>query len=305
MAGLLSLGSAAAAQEAAIKAPNLGAGYAQFINISLSEDMSAANYQLDASAGVSDPRLRIARLPWRFASTGWGPVKVDGELLFGYLDLKVGFPISVPAVGEGKIDAEWMSYGLTLGAIFRIPLTETLSLEPAVRLGVARLHNDAQYSGAAELFRPYTDGVLFNWTMNASVTSPSLALTSRRTWGRTETLLTGHVAHSRVVSFDESNESLAFRKGANTVSLKGELESPSDWSVGGRAVRVLGLAGYARFFGENSDAMGFNNIVEVGGGLSFPLGSPAERDRRVRLSASLLRGQGVRGWAVGLGLKQW
>lgn len=232
-AGLVLWGVAqtALAQDVPLRVPSLAAGYAQMINVTLSEDLSAADYRLDESEGISDPRLQVARAPWRFAAmhSAWG--RVDWELQAGYLQISAGFPLSIEGLGEGRIDTDWTAYGLTLGVIGELPLSPTLSLEPSLRAGVARLENQAHYTGVAELLRPYVQGTILDWDTYSWIVSPSLALTSRRSWGSADTLLKGHVAHSWVVSFGESDPAVAFREGANAVSLRGELERPLGWSL--------------------------------------------------------------------------
>lgn len=67
----------------------------------------------------------------------------------------------------------------------------------------------------------------------------------------------------------------------------------------------MGIVGHTRFLGENADALDFNRVYELGAGFSLPLNPVDDRDRSLRLSASLLRGDGVRGWTLGLGLCEW
>ena len=128
-------------------------------------------------------------------------VIVDWELQIGYLALAAEFPVAVPGVGEGAVDADWTAYGLTLGALPRFPVTKTLNVEPSLRLGVAHVNNDAVYSGVGELLRPFTDGVLLNWDTRAWIASLGLALISSQTRGKTDTRFTVHVVHSQIASF--------------------------------------------------------------------------------------------------------
>ena len=299
---LPALTTGAFAQDASIPLPNLGAGYAQMINVTLSDDLTTAGYRLDASEGYSPPELRVTRVPWRFASTEAGTGTIDWELLTGYLDMSTAFTVAVPGLGDGRIDMDWVGYGLTLGARYRWPISDTLSVEPLLRFGIEHLENDATYSGSAELLAPYVDGSLLNWQTEAWILTPGLALTSQHHWGKTYTHLSAHVVHSLVGSFNESDDAVSFREGVNNFSLKGELERASPWTIEGQRIFWLGLGGYTRFFGENSDALGFNDVFEVGAGLSIPLSTSADTGRRLRFSASVLRGEGVRGWTIGLGL---
>jgi hypothetical protein len=57
---------------------------------------------------------------------------------------------------------------------------------------------------------------------------------------------------------------------------------------------------YAGFFGANRDALGFDAVAEVGGGLELPVKPDAPKAEHVRFQAAYLFGPGVRGWTLGL-----
>jgi len=295
---------AALAQEGAARPESLGAGYAQLLNLTLSDDLSSAHYEIDAGEGIDDPLLRITRLPWRIASRKLARGELDWLLELGYLGLDAGFDVSLPGFGGGRIDSRWRAYGATTGVRLRLPLADSLSLEPTLWLGIARLDNDAHYSGIATALRPAVAGTLFDWSTDAAVASADLGLVSRKGWGDLDGWLAARATHSVVDSFGESSAAVRFRENGNTLSLRAELEGPTGCTLAGRSVRWTSLGSYARFLGTNADQLGFNDVAQLGAGLVFVAPAGDFHLRRIAVKGSLLRGSHVRGWSLGFGLRR-
>ncbi len=289
------------AQQEPERSRHIGAGYAQLINITLSEDLSAARYVIEGEEGIADAPLQIVRLPWRFASTSLGKGSLDWRLEAGYLRLETEFEFDLASLGSAGIESRWKAYGASVGARYRYPITGALSLEPTLWLGAARLENDAVYNGFFQATRQVLDGVLFNWETWASIVTADLGLVWQGTWGSVGTELGGRATYSHMDSFGESSEAVSFREAGNTLSLRAGFEGATGGALGGRDLLWTATASYGRFFGDNHDTMGFNNIVELGAGLALAT-SPTSRFGRPSLRASVLRGTDVYGWSVGVSL---
>lgn len=151
---------------------NLGAGYAQMLNLAATPDIGAAHFDIDD--GGNRPTIDIFRLPyqsrWRALSRD-SPLywRVSGDYLQQKEDLDVGF-------GGGSIASKWSAYSLTGELLAKIRLGNGLTLAPALDLGVARLDNRADYDRTAKRLKPFFDELLFNWRTNAWLVTPSVEL---------------------------------------------------------------------------------------------------------------------------------
>jgi hypothetical protein len=299
---LLLLAAPAGAQESAVRVPEFGGVYAQFVGIALSEDLSAARYRLDPGEGFAPPRLDVTRAPWRFASTAWAGARVDWELQAGYMKLTDEFTFDVAGLGTGHLNTNWSAGGLTLGALPRWPVSAHVGLGPVLRVGVAHLRNEAIYDDITRLLQPLVDGQLLNWSSQAWVASGGLGFESAAPWQGFTARSRGQVVRTWVASFRASAPAGEFRDGSNTLSLRGELERATPWSIAERRLSGLGVASYARMFGGNSGDLGFNAIHELGAGLSVPLSATSAQGLRVRLTGSMLWGKGISGRSIGLAL---
>ncbi|MFO1414180.1 MAG: hypothetical protein U1F10_09815 [Burkholderiales bacterium] len=286
---------------AAIASARLGTGYAQMINMSATPDLSAASYTVDGL----DPTAKIdlLHLPYQAKLATLSPdTTLDWRIAAGWLQFKQDFPTTLAGQG-GSIDSKWSAYSLGAGLLAEYRLGSGFTLVPALDAGVARLKNAATYNGAANVFGPIYDGLLFNWDANAWFVTPSVALEwTTPVEGGTVTV-TGHVARSWIGSFDETDPVQHFNEAANIYSVRAEYVHPTSWRVVERPVDVVGYVGYAGFFGANRDVFGFTGVAEVGAGVQVPIAGDKPQSDRVRLSGSYLFGAGVRGWTVGVSLE--
>ncbi|MDM0014530.1 hypothetical protein QTH87_18960 [Variovorax sp. J22P168] len=312
IAGLaILIGSPAGAQLLAdqvrgqVESARLGSGYAQMINLSVSPDFSAASYRIDADEpGSPRPTLNVIRAPYQ---AHWLAISPDadlyGRISGGYLEFKQQLPLGPAFAPVGSVDSRWSAYSVTGGLLAKVRLGNGFTLEPALDLGVARLDNNASYRGSGVLLRPALDGLVFNWQTNAWLATPSLGLAW--TGGGTDGQLSlrGHVARSWIGSFDATDRVQEFSEAVNIYSVRAEYTMSSGLRAWDRPLRWVAYGDYAGFFGANRDALGFDAVAELGGGVEWPLALGPGDLQRLRLSAGYLFGPGVRGWTLGLSLQ--
>ena len=306
-AAVCAMAASAAAQSArdalrdAVAGERLGAGYAQLINLSATPDISAANYRIAPDDGGGGARLDLFRLP---VQRPWMALTRDTDLYWraagGYLQLRQDLPLD--AQGDGTVRGRWQAYSGSLGVLASVRLGEGFALEPALDVGLARLQNRASYDGQAQFLRPLLDGLLFNWHTDAYLVTPSLGLQWNGLAGGGRLSLHGRLAHTWLTSFGESDPVQSFRESADLYSLRGEYVRSTGLLLGGRPLDWLGYGGVAGFIGANRDALGFNTVLELGGGFELPLALAAGPPVRARLFAGYLRGENVTGWTLGFSL---
>lgn len=279
----------------------LGTGYAQMINMSATDDLSAASYRIDGLDPKAD--IDLIHVPYQAKWLTLSPeADLDWRVGAGWLQFKQDFPIDVGSQ-TGGIGAKWSAYSMSGGLALKYRFGDGFVLEPALDVGLARLTSRASYAGAANLLQPVFDGLLFNWNANAWLVTPSVALEWSAPVADGRAKLRGHVARSWIGSFDETDPVQHFNEAANIYSVRGEYSRPTSWTVMERGVNWVAFAGYAGFFGANRDVFGFDGVADVGGGLEVPLAADRPRGERLRFSGAYLVGSGVHGWTVGLSLE--
>lgn len=287
---------------AQVASARLGTGYAQMISLSATPDLSAASYRINAIDPSAE--LDVLRLPYQ---AKWLPLSDDTDLYWkvegGWLQYQQDFPWN-PAPGTaGTFGSTWKAYSAGAGVLAKVRLGSGFSIEPALDLALARLQNRTSYGGSAAVLQPVLDGLLFNWSADAWLVTPGIALEWTDSVGEGAVRVRGHVARSWIASFDETDPVQRFRDATNVYSLRADYVHPTEWKAFERPISWVTYGSYAGFFGANRNALGFDAVAEVGGGLELPLQPDAPRAERVRLQAAYLFGSGVRGWTVGLGMQ--
>ena len=285
-----------------IASARLGSGYAQLLNLAATPDISAARYEVQD--GDTKPSIDVVRLPYE---ARWLALSGDSDLYWrvagGYLQTKADLPIEVASSGAGSISGKWSAYSLGGGLLAKFRLGNGFTLAPALDVGVARLDNRASYFGAATALQPLVDGLLFNWRTDAWLVTPSVALDWTRAEADRRTSIRGHSAWSWISSFSESDPVLKFKETAGVYSIRAEHAAPTRMRLLERSLDWVAYGGYAGFFGDNRNALGFTSVAEVGVGMEAPLATSGKNSNRVRVGASYLFGPSVKGWTISLGLQ--
>jgi len=296
-------GAAAQTVRDRIAGSGLGAGYAQMLDVASTQDLSAARY--DVEGDDSPLAIDIWRIPYESRPVALSPESdLHWRVAAGYATLKSELPLSLPPLGEGRIDSTWSAYSLTVGVLARVRLGNGFALVPALDVGVARLDNRAGYSGVAASLQPLLDGLLFNWSTYASIATPSIGLDWRSDGPRRRISVNSRVAWSRISSFDESDAVLRFDESVASYSVRMDYAAPTNTRIFRRPLDWVASAGYAGFLGPNRNVLGFDSVAELGLGMEVPVRENAKNAERLRLGVSWLTGPGVRGWSVSLGVRQ-
>ncbi len=280
----------------------LGAGYAQMVGIAAVPGIRSANYNIDSQAG--SPTLDVVRVPYEHR---WTRLSDNADLYWtvsgGYMRFKDDLPISAFAPDDGSIASRWTGYSGSAGVLAKVRLGQGFKLEPAIDFALARLENSASYSGTATALQPSFDGLLFNWDMNAWLVTPSIALEWATRVYDGELITRGRVARSWISSFDESDPVLAFNQAVNIFSISADYTRATSLHLFDRQVSWVARGGYFGFFGADRDALGFDQVAEVGGGFEIPIAARTAKGERLRLVGAYLFGPDVDGWSGGLSMR--
>lgn len=279
-----------------IAGARLGAGYAQLLNVTATPDVSAARYDVQDTAGSE---IDVLRLPWESEPRMLTPrtglsLRVAAARLSMHDDFSVGT--------SGGISSKWLAYSASVGAVASIQVSESVTLRPALDFAVARLSNHADYTGSAAAIAPLLDGPLFNWSTYARLLTPNVALRWQKPMGDRRLSAEAHVGWSWIASFSESAGLQGFRETAGVYSMRVQHVMPTGFSAFDRSLDWIAFGGYAGFFGQNRDALGFTSVAELGLGLETLLMPSEGKLGKLRFGASYLTGAHVRGWTVSVGL---
>lgn len=282
-----------------LSSARLGAGYAQMLNLAATPDVSAARYNVDTNPSTS---INVYRLPYETRVATLVPgVDLLARAAAGYMSLESRFPVSIGGPGTGAIDTRWSAGSIAGGVGLRVALGAGWSLVPAVDVSLARLENEASYSGSAGSLAPLFNGRLFNWGTDATLVTPNAALQWLSATPARVLSLRGHVAWSSVRSRGTSDPVLAFDETASSWSVRAERLAPTGFDAFGTPVDWALVAGGAGFMGPNRNALGFTHVAELGAALEIPVSR--QSPGRLRLGASGLFGPDVRGWTLGVGMR--
>ena len=282
--------------ETAADTAQLGVGYAAMINFAVNADISTASYRIDSEAD-DDPVLDVYRVPLRkvFDIDGyhWRPFV---QLGFAYQTLDTGFEL----IPDEKVDSEWRAFGGSLATGAEIPLNESLTLIPAIDVGLIRLENDADYDGelSNRLLKPALKGVLFDWEADAWLAGATLGLDYQRDLGPFDLNVHGGLTHNYIETYDSSSDLIDFSGRVTTFAVQADTLHPTSWSLAGYPLALVLHVGNTTFLGSDRDAIGFDSFFEAGAALEADVSGSRGSLKSLRLGAKAIYGADVRGWSV-------
>lgn len=293
---LVALGAAASAQGSDTlgdnPVPDLLSG---LVFLTLTDEISTGSFRVDNGGDGNDATtFDTLRLPWRHElgerpGRGWLLEGVVGVL---WADDRVTLDT---ASGRSVVREDWLAAGAQVGLGWTLPLGKGWGLRPGAALALAYLENDARYNAAATVdVKPLVDGELLNWEAWAFVASGSLTLERPRPRGKLAWGLAGRGTLARTTIFETSSD---FAEGADTSwfgLLRAELGAPFP---GPRRWEWDAFAGWSGLFDVDESALGFDELYELGAGVTLPRHGWIPP---VRLGAAWIFGPDIEGWSLGV-----
>jgi len=277
----------------------LGSGYAAMLNFAVSPDISAATYALDTEegSGIHNPRLKVYRIPLRHVfrpeSQNLRPF-VQATMAYQTLDT------SFDLFELDSVDSRWSTWGVALAGGLEIPVSEHLVLLPVLSLGLGRLDNDADYSGAVAnaLIKPALEGLIFDWDTKARLVGASMGLDYTRPSPGFDLEIKANLSHNYMDTFDSSSEFIDFSNKVTTFDLDLSTVHPLQQTLGGQPLALVMLLGDTRFLGAERHALDFDHFSEAGLALEADVSSRGWSIKTLRLGAKAIFGKDVSGWSL-------
>ena len=277
-----------------------GSGYAQLIGFITDPDVSAITFDFeDETASTMD----IYKLPLQFKvgeHTGW-VLFVRGGLNYATYD---AHDLLAFLPSSDNIDTEFAAYSGSLGLVAKKPLNADWTFAAALDAGLARFENEANYKGVSEVFAPFLDDLLLNWTTNASLFSGVVGLDYRHAYNDLEVKGQIHYIHSYVSSFGESGDFVGFTEHTDTLHVDVDVMHPWGMALDGYPLAGVVHLGNTTFLGDNRDALGFSTLWSMGYALQLDVSKRDWNVQSVKLGFNYLVGdENVEGYEIVLGYR--
>jgi hypothetical protein len=281
-----------------LQASQVGPSYAAIINFESEPDVSSSTLWIDSGL-QGDDELKVTKLPLRhefaLSGRGWKPF-IQATLATFELRQKANF-FNDP---NELLDSKWSSYSASLGGGVRIPLSESLSVLPAVDGGYASLQNDSQFYGTLSnaILKPALEGIFTDWSADAWLANAHLALLYEKALEKVEINAKLSYTFSHIESYRASEGFTGFDEDIGTLNVKVDATYPLGVSLADYPLALIAHLGNSTFVGPNRDAMGFQSLHEAGLSLEMDLARNEWMVEKVSLGAEVLWGDDVHGWSL-------
>ena len=267
----------------------------------MAEGARRARLSVDAGAlGGIDADLFKLPLAYEFAPV-WRGVKPYVQLTFGRFEIDKRAAVTIFPAAPTGIEVNMRGEAVVAGVGATIPLVLGTSLRPTVFGGYARIRSDAATSGPfSGLLLSVVDGILADARLESPIAGASLSL-------RHEADIGGNVAFDGSLGFGllyapvtvatdpAIDQAIPFP----AISAQFEADGPLWKTEQALRLRWLGFAGVTFVPALPEDIAGIPLAAEIGLGLR--LNGP-DLQQGVTLRASIILGDRVTGWSLGVGL---
>ncbi len=279
-------------------ADNRDADYAFLYLMTLSPDIAAANYVVSSDTD-EDVDISILRVPFHVDLMQDTDSRLQLEIALALQQTE--HIISTFSSSDEFIDSRWQTYGGGLGLLYEHNINQRLKFTPSVRLGLARMENEADFNGVlTNKVKDFFDEDL-NWKTNASVFMLGLGLSYNWKLLDRASSVKADVYHAVVDTFEKTDSAIDFTEHANMLAVKADMVFPTDIVMHDERLDLVLLLGANNFFGENRNTLGYTTSYQAGVGAEIPLKWGGEAHGYLRLSGQIIRASNMKGWMLGLG----
>jgi len=306
-AGLVAQPAAfAGAVQTSVDDTRIGQQLISIINFTALPGISGARFDIDRS--FPDPDYRLEKLDMsgsKDLTLADHPFDLHIEGGIGYLSTDenaFGFTGTGDQTVAVRTDREVYSGHFGLG--LSIPMGKHWRLRPVLRAAISRFNND---TGFGEVIGDGEDigRLLFlDWTVHAATLAGALKIGYDRSFefGRVEA--TANYTYAYTDIFDAPSSLLEFSGRNELFNLRARLTRPTGRRAFGYPLLWNVFAGATALGGNGKSALGFSHYFELGAGLDLDV---AKADlplvKVLRLQGSLIKGDNVTGWQLGLGFR--
>ena len=267
--------------------------------------VSTAIFNVDHSHPGTDLTLRTLQLPFghEFAPVFAG-TRPYAELTLGYSSANESDDLHLAPAQQTTIDADFETYSVLSGVGATIAVVPYLSVQPILLAGYSRIDGDARFKGPfADELKTASTGLIKDMSIDTLLLGG--ALQAKVAWPLDAGIeLTGQarVNYFYARNFNASDSVLETSDRFAVVTARSEVGGPAPLTIAGRQTRWIAFAGATYLPGDLKDALDFGHFFEVGGGASIVDREMLDRVSGLSGRASMIVGEDVMGWSVGLSL---
>jgi hypothetical protein len=289
------------------RATHLGDAFQSLSLINAAPGITAAHFSVDdPSDHYGDYSLDVLKLPLRreFDAAVWGrPLFTELTLGWTRADQTLGLAINSPDVTEADVRIDTLTALAGVGISF--PVSENWVIRPIVNLGYSRITDDATTRGPdAALLEEAAQGILFDVSIDSLLYGAALELEYADSFSN-DVNLDARIRYQHL--WDDvqsaSDPALESSQDFGVFTARAEADGPTAARAFGRELRWIGFSSLTWLPGEQTDDLGFDWFAELGGGIELVDREAVRGVEGLSLRGSLLAGNNVTGWTLGLSLE--
>jgi hypothetical protein len=274
---------------------DVGAGYAQIINMFIDPSISLSRLEIDDDGAGGE--FDIAKLPmhWELPSGDqtW-------RLTLRGLLSHSSFKDTEQLIPGETIDSDWRADSGMIGLGLSVPWSDHWYGVVIAEAGISHLENKADYNGpGAQAVGEIVDGILLNWKSYAAIYDLRLGADyiDQPTRNRGISIKTRY-SFAHTASFGESRDFPSFEENTHVISALGEYRHPWGFSIGEFPVFGIVSAGGTAFLGHNRDALGFTQFYQAGYSLALDISKRNYWIKSLSLGYQWNQGKDVSGQSI-------
>lgn len=289
------------------RATRLGDAFQLLSLIGAAPGISAARFSVDDPASdYGDYELDVIKLPLRheFDAAAWGrPLFTELTLGWTRADQTLGLAINSPDVTEADVGIDTLTALAGVGVSF--PVSESLVIRPIANLGYSRITDDATTRGPdAALLEEAAQGILFDVEIESLLYGAALELEYANSFAN-DVSMDARIRYQHL--WDEvqsaSDPALESSQDFGAFTARVEADGPTSARAFGRDLRWIGFSSVTWLPGDQTDDLGFDWFAELGGGIELVDREVVRGVEGVSLRGSVLAGNNVTGWTLGVSLE--
>lgn len=270
----------------------------------LSPGLRVSALRVDASV-IGELELDLFKLPLSHEfEPVWRGLRPYGQLTVGGFQSEKAFVLPILPLTPTFGEIELSGFAAIGGLGVSIPVAEHTTLRPLALAGYARVSSEGTLTGPfSALLLRLADGVVINAEADALVLGGSIEALHRQRfsggYGVDGSLRIGLLTAKILESSFEDIEDRGYLP---SVSARVEVDGPTGFAHDGRSIQWLASVAGNYVPGPTGGFLGTPAAFELGGGVAIPIADGGAMTKGVTLRASMLLGDGVTGWSVGLSL---
>ena len=266
------------------------------LSYSVIPDTTASSLSIDSKQG-DDPTLQLLQIGGGFTVDETYPLYLEGFIGYSRYD-----PDFIFSGGEQQqvASSRWTSAAVTTGVGWEFSLTDEIVFRPIANFSLGHVESDASLAGSSgddsnnDVLDFLEDGEL-----NVFGVGGSAVLDYARSKEDYELDIELRYTHIYLQSIGGTSDSVEGDFNAATLNLWTRLRWPTGIDIFQRPLRYVAEASYSEFLGDQSNALGFDHLARLGGGLEIDVGELDIFVERARLLGRYVIGKNVSGWSIG------